>query len=119
MQRAGPRRTRFELKRIANLAEVYYVHVMPHCAIGPVALSACLHVDAAVPNFLIQESVGPDWLTGVVESAWKVADGHTELPTAPGLGVEVDEREVARMTEYTEELGGEHFHPSDSSVADW
>ena len=108
-----------ELKRIANLAEVYYVHVMPHCAIGPVALSACLHVDAAVPNFLIQESVGPDWLTDVVESAWKVVDGYAELPTAPGLGVEADEREVARMTEYTEELGGEHFYPSDNSVADW
>lgn len=108
-----------ELKRIANMAEVYYMHIMPHCAIGPVALSACLHVDAAVPNFLIQESVGPDWLANVVQPAWKVVDGHVELPTVPGLGVEVDEKEVAVMATYAEELGGEWYYPSDRSVADW
>ena len=35
-----------ETKRIANMAEPYYVHIMPHCAIGPVAFSACMQVDA-------------------------------------------------------------------------
>jgi galactonate dehydratase len=108
-----------ELKRIANMAEVYYIHIMPHCAIGPVALSACMHVDAAVPNFLIQESVGPDWQAGVAQPLWKVVDGYIELPTAPGLGIEVDEKEAAKMAQYTEELGGEHFYESDGSVADW
>lgn len=108
-----------ELKRIANMAEVYYVHIMPHCAIGPVALSACLHVDAAVPNFLIQETTGPNQLQGAVRLAWTLRDGHMELPTAPGLGVEVDEREIATMAKYTEELGGEWYHASDGSVADW
>jgi galactonate dehydratase len=108
-----------ELRRIANMAEVYYVHMMPHCAIGPVALSACLHVDAAIPNFLIQESVGPDWLTGIVQEEWQVVDGYIGLPSAPGLGFEVDEREAARQSQITEELGGEWFHESDGSVADW
>jgi galactonate dehydratase len=108
-----------ELKRIANMAEVYYIHIMPHCAIGPVALSACMHVDAAVPNFLIQESVGPDWLADVVQPAWTVKDGYIELPTVPGLGVEVDEKEVIKMAQYREELGGEHFYEDDGSVADW
>jgi galactonate dehydratase len=108
-----------ELKRIANMAEVYYMHVMPHCAIGPVALTACLHVDAAVPNFLIQESVGPDWLADVVQPAWKVVNGYAELPMVPGLGLEVDEKQVAKMSQITEELGGEWFYESDGSVADW
>ena len=36
-----------------------------------------------------------------------------------GLGIEVDEREAARMTTYTEELGGEWYYLSDGSVADW
>lgn len=108
-----------ELRRIANMAEVYYVHMMPHCAIGGVALAACLTVDAAIPNFLIQESVGPDWLADVVQSAWKVVDGFAELPTAPGLGVEVDEKEAAKMATWTEELGGEYFYEQDGSVADW
>ena len=92
---------------------------MPHCAIGPVALTACMHVDAAVPNFLIQESVGPDFLAGVIQPAWKVVNGFIELPTVPGLGIEVDEKEVVTMTKYTEELGGEWFYESDGSVADW
>jgi len=108
-----------ELKRIANMAEVYYVHIMPHCAIGPVALTACMHVDAAVPNFLIQEYPGPDWLMDVAQPAWKIKDGFIELPTVPGLGIEVDEKEVAKMAKWTEELGGEFRHESDGSVADW
>jgi galactonate dehydratase len=109
-----------ELKRIANMAEVYYIHIMPHCAIGPVALTACMHVDAAVPNFLIQEMVGPDRLhEDFIQVAWTIKDGHIELPTVPGLGIEVDEREAAKMTRYTEELGGEHFYETDGSVADW
>jgi galactonate dehydratase len=108
-----------ELKRIANMAEVYYIHVMPHCAIGPVALTACLHVDAAIPNFLIQESVGPDWLADVAQPAWKVVDGFLELPTVPGLGIEVNEKEVVKQEKYVEELGGEFYYDQDGSVADW
>ena len=108
-----------ELKRIANMAEVYYIHIMPHCAIGPVALSACLHVDAVVPNFLIQESVGPDFITGIVQEEWPVVNGFIELPTKPGLGFEINEAEVAKTVTYREELGGEHFYDSDGSVADW
>jgi galactonate dehydratase len=108
-----------ELKRIANMAEVYYIHVMPHCAIGPVALAACLNVDAAVPNFLIQEMVGPQQLQGPIRLDWKLRDGFMELSNTPGLGVEVDETEVSRMAQYSEELGGEHYHDDDGSVADW
>ncbi len=108
-----------ELKRIANMAEVYYIHMMPHCAIGPVALGACLHVDAAIPNFLIQEMVGPDWLNGIVEQEWQVVAGHIALPTQPGLGFAINEAEVTKSTTYSEELGGEWFYESDGSVADW
>ncbi len=108
-----------ELKKIANMAEVYYIHTMPHCAIGPVALAACLQVDAVTLNFLIQETVGPDWLMDVVESPWKVVDGYIELPTAPGLGVTPNEAEIVKRHQYAEELGGEWFHEADGSVADW
>ena len=108
-----------ELKRIANMAEVYYMHVMPHCAIGPIALAACMNVDAAVPNFLIQETTGPQQLEGAIQLGWKLKDGYMELSKVPGLGVEVDETEISKMAEYTEELGGEHFFDDDGSVADW
>jgi galactonate dehydratase len=102
------------------MAEVYYMHLMPHCAIGPVALTACMHVDAAIPNFLIQEMTGPDRQhSDFIKVAWTIEDSHIILPTVPGLGIEVDEREAARMTKYVEELGGEHFYETDGSVADW
>ena len=108
-----------ELKKIANMAEVYYMHIMPHCAIGPVALAACMQVDAVTPNFLIQESVGPDWLMDVIEEPWPVNGGYIELPTQPGLGFTINEAEVQKQHTYTEELGGEFFYDQDGSVADW
>ena len=108
-----------ELKKIANMAEAYYIHVLPHCAIGPVAFTSCMHVDAVIPNFLAQEQV--DWALGadILKQNWQVVDGHIELPDKPGLGIEIDEKAVSNRVPYQEELGGEHFYETDGSVADW
>ena len=109
-----------ELKKIANMAEVYYMHIMPHCAIGPVAFSASLQVDAVVPNFLVQEQVDSGLGAGLFKEDWVVKDGHIELPTKPGLGFEIDEKEAEQnIGIYEEELGGEFYYESDGSVADW
>ncbi|MBN1401252.1 MAG: galactonate dehydratase [Anaerolineae bacterium] len=108
-----------EMKKVANMAEVYYIHIMPHSAIGPVAFSSCLQVDAAVPNFLVQEQVDVGLGEGLLVNPWQVKNGHIELPTAPGLGIEVDERILAEQVTYREELGGEFYYESDGSVADW
>lgn len=108
-----------ELKKVANLAEIYYMHIMPHCAIGPVALAAAMQVDAVVPNFLIQEQVDASLGDGLLHQPWQVRDGHIDLPLGPGLGFEVDEREVEQHRSYEEELGGEFYHPQDQSIADW
>jgi galactonate dehydratase len=109
-----------ELKKVANLAEIYYMHIAPHCAIGPVALAAALHVDAVIPNFLIQEQIDASLGVGMLRQPWVVRDGFIDLPTAPGLGVEPDPEAAERTLEsWPEELGGEHYHPHDGSVADW
>ena len=109
-----------ELKKIANMAEVYYIHIAPHCAIGPVAFSASLHVDAVVPNFLIQEQIDVGLGAGLFKDEWQVIDGHIELPTKSGLGFEIDEKEAEQILDtYTEELGGEYYYDTDGSVADW
>ncbi len=108
-----------ELKKIANMAEVYYIHIMPHCAIGPVAFSACMQVDAVVPNFLVQEQVDVGLGVGLLVEPWQVIDGHIELPTNPGLGFDLIESEVEKTVEYSEELGGELYYENDGSVADW
>ena len=109
-----------ELKKIANMAEVYYMHIAPHCAIGPVAFSASLHVDAVVPNFLIQEQIDAGLGDGLFTEEWQVTDGHIELPTKPGLGFEINTQEAEQTLDtYTEELGGEYYYDTDGSVADW
>lgn len=109
-----------ELKKIANMAEIYYMHIAPHCAIGPVAFSASLHVDAVVPNFLIQEQT--DWVmgSGLLKEDWRIKDGFVELPTKPGLGIEIDEKAAEQnLDTYVEELGGEFYHETDGSLVDW
>lgn len=109
-----------ELKKIANMGEVYYMHIMPHCAIGPVAFSASLQVDAVVPNFLIQEQIDAGLGDGLLREDWCVKDGHIDLPTKPGLGFEIEEKEAEQNSGvYEEELGGEFYYESDGSVADW
>jgi galactonate dehydratase len=108
-----------ELKKVANLAEIYYMHLLPHCAIGPVALAAALQVDAAVPNFLIQEQIDASLGDGLLCEPWQVRDGYIELPPKPGLGLTIDTREAERHRDYEEELGGEFYHLTDRSVADW
>jgi len=108
-----------ELKKVANMAEVYYMHILPHCAIGPVAFTASMHVDAVVPNFLAQEQIDQGLGAGLLVEPWQVVDGHIALPARPGLGFEIDERALAEECEYEEELGGEYYYESDGSVADW
>jgi len=85
------------------------MHIAPHCAIGPVALAAALHVDAVVPNFLIQEQIDASLGDGLLREPWQVRDGHIDLPTRPGLGFEIDDREAEQNRTYQEELGGEFY----------
>jgi galactonate dehydratase len=88
-----------QLRKIAIMAEAYYVAMAPHNALSPVTTAACLHLDAAIPNFLIQEVVhgNHDRASVLNEPVEKVTDGHIPLPTRPGLGVELDEATVTRL----------------------
>jgi galactonate dehydratase len=116
-----------ELRRIAALAEIFDATMAPHCPLGPIALAACLQVDFAAPNTLIQEqslgihyNVGNDLLDYLVDpSVFTFADGYVGRPTGPGLGIEIDEAAVRRAAET-----GHHWqtplwrHP-DGSLAEW
>jgi galactonate dehydratase len=88
-----------QLKKIAGMAEAYYVAIAPHNPLSPVSTTACLHLDAAIPNFLIQEMVygNPDRASLVKEPIEKVTDGYVALPKKPGLGVELNEEAVKRL----------------------
>ena len=83
-----------EVQYIAQMADAAGVCTAPHAAAGPISLAGCIHVDAVVPNFRIQEgfeaSTRPDWVDDVIETAVEVEDGRIVVPDGPGLGVEFD-----------------------------
>ncbi len=82
-------------RKVAAIAEAYGVEMAFHNAFGPVQNAVTIQVDAALPNFLIQESFYdcfPDWKRQLVKDQSKIEDGYTSVPTRPGLGVEVDEK---------------------------
>ena len=85
-----------EMKKIAALAEASYVSVAPHNPMGPVAAAVNVHFAASTPNFLVLEYKADDQppLREIVKEPLILKDGYLELPTAPGLGVELNEEWV-------------------------
>jgi galactonate dehydratase len=95
-----------QIRRIAALAETYYVAVAPFHDGGPIATAAALNLAASLPNFFIQQTPYPAAeqdrrmrarLAG--EATETVKEGYLQLPRGPGLGIHVDE---AALTEYRE-----------------
>src|SRR5262249_52641806 len=89
-----------QVKKIATLAEAYSVPLAPHCTTSPLGATASLHVAASIPLLLIHETA-PNILESwgrVARKAWSVdKDGYASLPQGNGLGVEMDEAELAKM----------------------
>ena len=82
-----------EIRKLAATAETHYVLVAPHNVGGPVQTAANLHIGACTPNFKIQEhfnDFADSAIKRVAPGVPEVVDGHFALPTAPGLGVELD-----------------------------
>jgi len=109
----------WEARKIAAMAETYYISLAPHNPLGPIATVAAIHFGMATPNFLIQEAIRADvpWREHVVTSPVTIKDGYATLKDAPGLGVDVNEEEAAKHP-FEQEVLMRSFH-DDSSVADW
>ena len=106
----------FEGRLIAGMAESYYAAIAPHCPLGPIAFAACVQLDAATPNFLAQEQVTLG--EGYLMEPFTFNDGYVELPTKPGLGIELDEEAMADKLGH-EWRNQEAYHPDDGSAIDW
>lgn len=106
-----------EATRIAAMAEVYYAAVAPHNPLGPISLAACLQVDACAPNFLCQEQVCLG--EGYIREPFKVKDGMIDLPTKPGLGIELDEEALQDKIWDGDWVTPRWYHADDGSFAEW
>ena len=81
-----------ELKKIAAMAEAYYVGFQPHNPYGPFCTIAALHLDACTPNFLIQEGGIHPWFQDATTGNFPIQkNGYFGVPTGIGLGVAMNE----------------------------
>ncbi|CAG8973897.1 hypothetical protein HYALB_00003675 [Hymenoscyphus albidus] len=117
-----------EMKRITAMAEAYDVAMAPHCPLGPIALAANVQVMAATANFAIQEmslgihyNVGGQDLTSYTHNpeVWKVTGGYIDLMKGPGLGIEVDEEQVRRLSEGARPWVSPGFIGPGGEVREW
>jgi galactonate dehydratase len=111
----------WEAKKIAAMAEVYYMGVAPHNPLGPVANAAALHFALSTPNFLIQEDMLTDvpWRFDVVQHALKTENGYWLPIDAPGLGIEVDEAAAKRHPFKQEVIHATTTRAHDGAILDW
>src|SRR6185295_14282951 len=105
-----------ECRLIAGMAEAHYVPIAPHNPLGPISLAAGLQIAACIPNFLCQEqvSLGEDCL----KQPFQVKDGHVEVPSGPGLGIELDEELLSKKLNH-DWKNPEAYDQDDGSVTDW
>lgn len=100
-----------ECRKIANMAEVYYIPLAPHNVCGPLGTMASAHVCASIPNFLIMEwhwidYLGWDELT--VQDEPVIQNGHVVLNDKPGIGLEVNDDAVRKYLKPGTEAFGAH-----------
>lgn len=110
-----------EGSRIAAVADAEQIGIAPHNPNGPIAGAAALHFAVATPNFVIQEEMSGavSWYDDIVAGPMRRDGSFWAVPTAPGLGVEVDEAHAMRHP-YAPEVphSGSAVLP-DGTVADW
>ena len=90
-----------EGRKIANMAQAYYLPVAPHCVVSPIGMMSTAHVCASIPNFLVCEWHWinfPDLWKNWVKEAEIIQKGYVTVTDKPGLGVEMNE-EVARKAQ--------------------
>ena len=113
-----------EAMKVAGWSEAHYVDMMPHNPLGPICTAATIHFSAAVANFAwLETRVNPGDLYGGGQSD----DVFTRQPrlqgavypvdSAPGLGIEIDEKALTR--EAFKFWEAPHLKRRDGSVTNW
>jgi galactonate dehydratase len=111
-----------QMKKIAALAEAYYVPLAPHCTQSYLGMTASFHVVASVPLFLIHESYDDELWGKIIRRSWtKSEDGQVTLPQGTGLCLDIDEGALAvaaKDPNYEYKWRGPKYY-TDGSIADY
>lgn len=116
-----------ECKKIISMAEAYDVAAAPHCPLGPIALAACIQVDATCHNAVIQEqslgihyNKGNDILDYITDpSVFKYTEGFVKISEGPGLGIEINEDYVRERSGIGHNWKNPVWKHEDGSIAEW
>lgn len=117
-----------EVKKIVAMAEAFDVAVAPHCPLGPIALAACVQIDACTPNAFIQEqSLGIhynkkgedllDYLNN--KEVFMFHNGFIDIPDEPGLGIEVNKEKVLEAEKIGHNWKNPIWRNYDGTIAEW
>lgn len=107
-----------ECKKIAAMAEAYYVNVAPHNPQGPVATAAAAHLSMSIPNFHILEFVRSEpYRDQALTEPWVVEKGNLLVPNLPGLGVDLNVETLQASTPHLTRIPRDAF-AADGSVFD-
>jgi L-alanine-DL-glutamate epimerase-like enolase superfamily enzyme len=86
-----------EIRRIAEFAEMYHMSIAPHSMASTITAIAAAHICSTIPNFLALEYHShniPLW-SNMLNLKEPIRDGYITVPGGPGLGIELDEEEIA------------------------
>ncbi len=87
-----------ECRKIADMAEAYGVSVQTHTCNSPISVAVSLHVEAAIPNFIIHEHHTVNTLKEITELCvydYQPIDGYFYIPELPGIGNELTDKALA------------------------
>lgn len=115
-----------EMRRLAAFCEFWDVTLAPHSPLGPIALAACLQIDAACWSASLQEWSGGIHYNGGIRQedyldrpAWRLEDGMLTIPDGPGLGIDVNETAVRAAAREGADWAAPLWRQPDGSVAEW
>ena len=88
-------------KKVAAMAEAFHIKVIPHNPLSPVSTAACVQLDACIPNFALQEFKGESEppKSELLEEPLELKDGYLTVPSAPGLGITLNDEALAMPEE--------------------
>ncbi len=105
-----------QVKKIAAIAEAAFVGIFPHLMGSPVNVAAFIHLDAAIPNYVLMESHTPaDAFNDIVDHPVQREGGYILVSDRPGIGLDIQEAALAKYPYKPKTISGT-FH-ADGSVA--
>ncbi|MGM9590683.1 MAG: enolase C-terminal domain-like protein, partial [Faecousia sp.] len=93
-----------EVKKICDMAYVYEAAVQIHVCGSPLVTAASLHLEAAIPGFIIHEynvNTSMPKMVGLTKYHYEPVDGYFTVPELPGIGNEIADETFAHSTVVT------------------